>query len=55
MTVDTWAEYDLTGQVTGDGIYDFVFLPDSSNGVRFNSREGSSPPELVLTFGGGLQ
>ena len=53
ITVNTWAEYDLTGQVTGDGTYDFVLLPDSSNGVRFDSREASSPPELVLTFGGG--
>jgi hypothetical protein len=47
---DTWVEYDLTGHITGDGIYSFVFLPDSSDGIRFESREGSPPPELVLTF-----
>jgi len=53
-TKNTWAEYDVTGQVVGDGVYDFVLLPDSSNGVRFNSRETSSgQPELVLVFGGG--
>ena len=44
VTVNTWAEYDLTGQVTGNGTYDFVLLPDSRNGVRFNSREANSPP-----------
>ena len=50
VAADFWAEYDLTAHVTGDGTYSFVFLPDSTNGVRFDSREGDSPPELVLTF-----
>jgi len=47
-----WIEYDLTGQISGDGNYSFVLLPDSSNGVTFDSRETTSPPELVLTFAG---
>jgi hypothetical protein len=46
----TWAEYNLTPYVTGDGTYNFVFLPDSTDGIRFDSREGGSPPQLVLTF-----
>ena len=50
---DVWAEYNVTSHVTGNGTYNFVFLPDSTNGIRFDSREGSSPPELVLSFGGG--
>ena len=50
MTTGTWTEYDLSGYVTGDGTYNFVFLPDSTNGVRFDSRENGSPPELVLTL-----
>ena len=49
---DTWVEYDLTGHVTGDGVYDFGLLPDSTNGVRFDSREASSPPELMLVIAG---
>jgi len=53
MTAGTWTEYDLSGYVTGDGTYSFVFQPDSSNGVRFDSREGGSPPQLVLTFTSG--
>jgi hypothetical protein len=50
VAVDTWVEYDVTALVTGDGTYSFAFLPDSTKGVTFTSREGSSPPELVLTF-----
>ncbi len=50
---DTWVEFDLTGHVAGDGVYDFVLRPDSSDGVRFNSREKSPSPELVLVVGGG--
>ena len=50
--VSMWVEYDLTGFVTGDGVYDFVLLPDSRDGVRFDSREASSPPELVLVVAG---
>ena len=46
----TWAEYDVTAQVIDNGTYSFVFLPDSSDGIRFESRESSPPPELVLSF-----
>ncbi|MEZ4869907.1 MAG: DNRLRE domain-containing protein [Caldilineaceae bacterium] len=50
MPTGSWAEYDLTGYVTGNGVYNFVLLADSTDGVRFNSREHSSPPQLLLTF-----
>jgi hypothetical protein len=53
VVADTWAEYDLTAQITGDGTYSFVFLPDGTDGIRFDSREGSSPPQLVLAFTSG--
>jgi hypothetical protein len=49
----TWVEYNLTAYITGDGTYNFVLLPDSSDGIRFDSREGASPPQLVLTFASG--
>ena len=52
-TAGTWAEYDLTGQVAGNGRYDLVLLPDSTDGVQFDAREGGSPPQLVLVIGGG--
>jgi hypothetical protein len=50
VTASAWAEYNVTAQVTGDGTYDFVLLPDGTNGVTFSSREGTTPPQLVLTF-----
>ena len=53
-TSGLWSEYDLTGQITGNGTYDFVLLPDSTDGVQFDSREGASPPQLVLTVGDGV-
>jgi hypothetical protein len=53
MTSGTWAELDLTGDVTGDGTYDIVLLPDSSDGAGFDSREGGWPPQLVLTLDDG--
>ena len=51
--VSTWAEYNLTGHITGNGTYSFVFLADGSDGIRFNAREGNPPPELVLSFASG--
>jgi hypothetical protein len=48
----TCAEYNVTAQITGNGTYSFVFQPDSSDGIRFESREGSPPPQLVLSFSG---
>jgi hypothetical protein len=53
IAAGNWAEYDLSTHVTGDGIYSFVLLADGSDGIRFESREGSPPPELVLSFTSG--
>ena len=52
MAVDTWAEYNVTGHITGNGVYNFVFMPESTNGTTFTSREGTATnrPQLVLTF-----
>jgi hypothetical protein len=52
-TSGTWSEYDLTGDITGDGTYDLVLVADGSDGVQYDSREGSSPPQLVLNGDGG--
>jgi hypothetical protein len=49
-TASTWVEYNVTAYVTGNGTYSFEFLPDSTDGIRFVSREGTSPPQLVLTL-----
>lgn len=51
----TWVEFDLTGVVTGNGTYNFVLLPDSSDGATFYSREASAAnrPQLVLGIASG--
>jgi hypothetical protein len=56
LVTNSWAVFDLSSVVTGNGTYDFVLLPDSTNGVTFTSREGTvnSRPQLVLTFTVGL-
>jgi hypothetical protein len=50
VPASSWADYDLTGIIVGDGTYDFVLLPESTKGITFYSREGSTPPQLVLAF-----
>ena len=51
---NAWTEYNVTSQIIGNGTFSFVLLPDSSDGVTFTSREGNSPPELVLVLAPGL-
>jgi hypothetical protein len=45
-----WVDYDVTSLVQGNGTYSFVFRADSSDSVSFSSKEGSFPPQLVLTL-----
>jgi hypothetical protein len=37
VAVNTWVEYDVSSIVTGDGIYSFALLPESTDGVDFDS------------------
>jgi acid phosphatase type 7 len=46
----TWAEYDVTAAVSGDGPIAFVLVAQSSDGAVFVSREGEHPPQLVITL-----
>ncbi len=46
-----FVEYDVTPLVAGNGSVAFVFLPDSTDGFDFNSREHANAPTLRLTFG----
>ena len=46
-------EYNVTAAVTGNGTYTFVLAADSSDAIRFSSREGSRSPELVVTLNTG--
>lgn len=53
ISEETWVEYNVTSQLTGDGTYSFALTRDSSDGIEFSSREGEHPPELVVTFHNG--
>jgi PKD repeat protein len=46
-----WIELDVTGAVAGDGSYAFGVLTPSTESVGYSSREGTSPPQLVVRFG----
>ena len=45
-----WTEYNVTAQITGDGTYSFGLIPTSTDAVSFSAREGSQPPQLVITY-----
>jgi hypothetical protein len=53
IPVNTWAEYDATPVITGNGTYTFNLHPTSSDGVDFVSHDGvpENRPQLVLTLG----
>ncbi|HLO27711.1 MAG TPA: DNRLRE domain-containing protein [Anaerolineales bacterium] len=50
LRTNAWVEYDVTPLVTGNGTISFVLAADSSDGVRFSSRQGKQPPQLVITL-----
>jgi len=47
---NTWVEYDVTSLVAGNGTFNFVFVGDTSDEIRFSSREGGNLPQLVVTI-----
>ena len=53
ISTNTWAEYDVTAWVTGDGTFSFVLAADSTDAATFSSRQGAQPPQLVLTLSDG--
>lgn len=51
IATSTWVEYDVTALVSGNGTYTFALVADGTDGVVFSTREGSAPPQLVVTMG----
>lgn len=45
-----WLELDVTNAVSGNGTYQFAGVPESTDTVRFSSKEGANPPQLVVTW-----
>lgn len=51
IATSSWVEYDVTALVTANGTYSFALVADGNDGVTFSSREGTAPPQLVITLG----
>jgi hypothetical protein len=47
-------EFDVTAAIVGDGTYSFAIRNSNSDLANYSSKEGSTPPELVVTTGTGL-
>ncbi|MDQ4019977.1 MAG: PKD domain-containing protein, partial [Actinomycetota bacterium] len=50
VALNTWVEVDVTAAVSGNGTYSFALKNASTNSAIYSSREGTQPPELVLTL-----
>jgi len=48
VVASQWREIDVTSVVQGDGSYAFALDSASTNSAYYSSREGASPPELVV-------
>ena len=48
----SWIELDVTGVVTGNGVYSFVLATGSTDGTNLASRQDpANKPQLVISFG----
>jgi len=51
VNANSWQEFDITGQVTGNGLLSFGLMRDALNSRReLVSKEGSFAPELVIEY-----
>jgi len=48
MATNGWYEFDVTPMITGNGTFTINLASVSTDAVRFHSREGANPPELVV-------
>jgi len=48
VSVGTWVEFDVTAAISGDGVYSFGLKNNSSDVVRYTSKEGSNKPSLII-------
>ncbi len=49
VAANSWAEWNVTKLVTGNGTYSFVLVGNSSDGVAMSSRESGVSPQLVVS------
>jgi hypothetical protein len=44
-------EFEVTAAITSDGIYSFGLINSSTTAVKYCTKEGANPPELVIRTG----
>jgi hypothetical protein len=49
---NAWVEFDVGAAVDGGGLVSFLITSTSSDAALYSSREGSQPPELIVTTAG---
>jgi PKD repeat protein/predicted MPP superfamily phosphohydrolase len=49
VATGAWAEFDVTSVVSGPGTLNLVLQSTSSNSCYYSSREGTNPPQLVVS------
>jgi parallel beta-helix repeat protein len=47
VTANTWYEFDVSPQVTGNGPVSFALTSTSATATSYSSREGANPPQLI--------
>ncbi len=45
--------FNLAGAITGDGTFSFCLTSESGNRVKYYTKEGAAPPQLVISTGFG--
>ncbi|MDZ7343633.1 MAG: DNRLRE domain-containing protein, partial [candidate division KSB1 bacterium] len=53
VSVGNAMEWDVTTAIIGDGRYSFALKNNSSNAVNYSSKEGGTPPQLILHLDAG--
>ena len=50
---NAFVEFDVSSAITGDDFYSFALVGNGDDSARFNSKEGTVAPELIVTTLGG--
>ena len=50
LPTNTWAEYNVTPLISGNGTVTLALIADSTDGAQFSSREGAFPAQLIVTY-----
>jgi hypothetical protein len=50
LIANSWADYDVTTAIVGNGTYSFILATDAADLLGLSSREGSHAPQLVVTL-----